>query len=280
MKTSLSIPQIKSIESKILNVARATGRSSMETRILFLLERATARMLLDQVLQQHLIFKGGYVALRVYKSPRFTSDIDAVIKGFSPEEAVQRIKVSIDKDIGDGAWFTWEGEDSLQTQGEYGGRRLRFRAGIGELPAKIKTALVVGIDIGIGDPVTPAANQVQTSYTIGEGSLSWQVYPIETMLAEKIHALIILGDNNSRSKDVYDIDLFWKHANIEDLRAALKATFTFRRADLPESFESRVRTIDTTTLKKGWANAILSLKERPRFEDVFESLILKMSTLD
>lgn len=280
MKNPLSAPEIKAIESKLLKVSRATGRSSMETRILFLLERAAARMLLDSLLQQHLIFKGGYVALRVYDSPRFTSDLDAVIKGLPPEEAIQRIRTALGSDLGDGAWFSWDREDTLQTQGEYGGRRLRFRAGIGDQPAKIKNALIVGVDLGIGDPVTPAAYQAQTFYTIGEGSLSWQVYPVETMLAEKIHALVMLGDKNSRSKDVYDIDLFWQKAKIDDLRSALKATFAFRKDDIPVSFGQRVREIDPTMLKKGWASAVLSLKGRPQFEDVLESLISKLSTLD
>lgn len=71
----------------------------MEARTLFLLERATARMLMDSMLQQHLIFKGGYVALRVYQSPRFTSDIDAIIKGIPPEDAIQRIKNSVNSTV-------------------------------------------------------------------------------------------------------------------------------------------------------------------------------------
>lgn len=279
MKTSLSIPQIKSIEAKILNISRATGRSSMETRTLFLLERAVARMLLDSLLQDHLIFKGGYVALRIYQSPRFTSDIDAVIKGLPSEEAIQRIKNAIDRDMGDGAWFVWEGEDTLQTQGEYGGRRLTFRAGIGEIPTKLKNALIVNIDLGIGDPVTPGPFKAETTCTLGEGSLSWQVYPIETMLAEKIHALIVLGDNNSRSKDVYDIDLFWSQANINSLRLALEATFNFRGDSIPQSFADTIRSIDTTLLKKGWVTATLSLKERPKFESVMESLLEKIGQI-
>lgn len=279
MKTSLSTPQIKSIEAKILNISRATGRSSMETRTLFLLERAVARMLLDTWLQNHLVFKGGYVALRIYQSPRFTSDIDAVIEGLPSEEAIQRIKGAVDRDMGDGAWFVWEGEDTLQTQGEYGGRRLTFRAGIGEMPSKIKNALIVNIDLGIGDPVTPGPFKTETTCTLGEGSLSWQVYPIETMLAEKIHALVVLGDTNSRSKDVYDIDLFWPQANIDNLRLALKATFKFRGDSVPQSFADTIRSIDTTLLKKGWVTATLSLKERPKFESVMESLVEKIGQI-
>ncbi|HET9240375.1 MAG TPA: nucleotidyl transferase AbiEii/AbiGii toxin family protein [Oligoflexus sp.] len=279
MKTSLSTPQIKSIEAKILNISRTTGRSSMETRTLFLLERAVARILLDSLLQDHLVFKGGYVALRIYQSTRFTSDIDAVIKGLSPEEAIQRIKNAVDHDMGDGAWFVWEGEDTLQTQGEYGGRRLTFRAGIGDIPAKLKNALIVNIDLGIGDPVTPGPFKTETTCTLGEGSLSWQVYPIETMLAEKIHALVVLGDNNSRSKDVYDIDLFWPQANIENLRLALEATFNFRGDRVPKSFADTIRSIDTTLLKRGWVTATLSLKERPKFESVMESLLEKIGQI-
>ncbi|MBI3901121.1 MAG: nucleotidyl transferase AbiEii/AbiGii toxin family protein, partial [Chlamydiia bacterium] len=38
--------------------------------------------------------------------------------------------------------------------------------------------------------------------------LSWSIYPIETIIAEKLHALINRGHLNSRSKDVFDLVAF------------------------------------------------------------------------
>ncbi len=64
--TNLSEAQIRAIDSKIKKIALEQGRGAMEMRTLFLLERATARLVLDTKLGEHLIFKGGYVALRVY----------------------------------------------------------------------------------------------------------------------------------------------------------------------------------------------------------------------
>jgi len=51
----------------------------------------------------------------------------------------------------------------------------------------------------VGDPVTPGPQKEQTpSLPSGNDEISWSVYPIETICAEKLHALISSGDENSR----------------------------------------------------------------------------------
>jgi hypothetical protein len=119
---------------------------------------------------------------------------------------------------------------------------------------------LIHIDLGIGDPVTPAPRLISTSFTIGEGSLTWQVYPVETILAEKLHAMVILGDRNSRAKDVYDVQLFLPQANPTMLREAIKATFTFRGDQLPATIWEALASIDTSVLKRGWATAVATTK--------------------
>ena len=279
MKIKQSDAQIRAIESKIKKIAIDQGRSPMEARTLFLLERAAARMVLDPELYEHLIFKGGYVALRVYQSPRFTSDIDALIQGLPIDEAIRRIRAALDEDIRDGAWFSWMGQETLKTQGAYGGIRLDFRAGVGDPPSVMKKAQRINIDLGIGDPVTPGPRRVETGFEIGEGALSWQVYPIETILAEKLHALITLGSRNSRSKDVYDIDLFWRGVDIHSLRNALEKTFAHRNDPLPTSIAEKLKEIDSRVLKRGWDSAIASIKNAPTFESTFNSLLKKSELL-
>lgn len=79
--TKFTPDQIRSLQAKIDALAKKEGRSSMQTLTLFLLERATARLLADLFLHKNITFKGGYVGLRVYSSPRFTTDLDAVLSG-------------------------------------------------------------------------------------------------------------------------------------------------------------------------------------------------------
>ena len=52
--------------------------------------------------------------------------------------------------------------------------------------------------MGFGDPVFPGPqNLVMTSILKGVEEVSWSVYPVETIVAEKLHALIDLGEINS-----------------------------------------------------------------------------------
>lgn len=167
------------------------------------------------------------------------------------EDAVSRVKRALSVEMNDGAWFIWEKDEILKAQTEYGGIGLKFRCGIGEAPARLNRALQIGVDLGIGDPVTPDAILATTPYSIGDGSIFWKVYPIETMIAEKLHALVTLGDRNSRSKDIYDMNLFLPRANTELLKKAVKATFDFRSTAYPVALIETIRGLDHTVLRRG-----------------------------
>ncbi|WP_141735511.1 nucleotidyl transferase AbiEii/AbiGii toxin family protein [Oligoflexus tunisiensis] len=273
--TNLLPAQIKSIEARLLNIAKGHGRSPMDQRILFLLERTLARLVLDPDLHKGLIFKGGFVGMRVYGSERFTTDIDAALSGISSERAIEKIKRAMLGDLADGAWFHFERQEETDAQGDYGGLSLKFRGGLGEPPSKIEKALRIGIDIGIGDPVTPSPIQKQIPQSIGEGTISWSVYPVETMIAEKLHALLFLGSRNSRSKDIYDMNLFWNKADPLALRQAIERTFAYREFPVPQSISEAISKIDMTILKRGWASAIASVSETVDFDEILASLIQK-----
>jgi hypothetical protein len=62
----------------------------------------------------------------------------------------------------------------------------------------------------------------------GLEEISWSVYPIETICAEKIHAMISHGDENSRSKDVHDLAVFLPKVDGPILKEAIKRCFEYR----------------------------------------------------
>ena len=64
--------QAKSIRQKLSNLSQKQGISYQYIATSFLLERLVARIVSDSQLYEALIFKGGYVALRIYKSKRYT----------------------------------------------------------------------------------------------------------------------------------------------------------------------------------------------------------------
>lgn len=248
MKTTKSIAQSTTV--KLSQLAKNQGKPFDKLLTIFLLERAIVRMMTDTKLHDHLIFKGGYVSVRVYDSPRFTIDIDTILRGLSQEEAIEKIKIAMAQPSADATWFQFEKEVNLVMQNEYGGRRLIYRGGLGEMPAQLNRAQIIDIDIGTNDPVTPAPISIQSPTLLDSGSISWQVYPVETILAEKIHALVSKGSANSRAKDVFDIGLLLPKASPVTLQKAIQATFSYRGDPPPADIGSFLTSIDLTLLKK------------------------------
>ena len=60
-------------------------------------------------------------------------------------------------------------------------------------------------------------------------------YPPETVVAEKVEAMVTLGVINSRMKDFYDVWLITRRLDLEGsiLQQAIQATFHRRRTSLP-----------------------------------------------
>jgi hypothetical protein len=103
--------------------------------------------------------------------------------------------------------------------------------------------------------------------------ISWSVYPIETMIAEKLHALVSRRDFNSRSKDILDLSNFLPKADIQTLRSALQKTFQYRSTEVPKDLAGTLKEIDLTILEKGWANATASVANPPKFRESFEFIL-------
>jgi len=120
----------------------------------------------------------------------------------------------------------------------YGGVRVRFSALLG------KVRIPVQIDVGFGDAVTSEARVDYWKPILEFPPVRLRVYGPENVIAEKLHAAIILGTGNSRMKDFFD--LLWLSRNQTfagiRLQGAVQATFRQRATllppGLPEAFTS------------------------------------------
>jgi hypothetical protein len=80
----------------------------------------------------------------------------------------------------------------------------------------LKRAQVVHFDVGIGNPITLGPKIIETPLLLlPQEHIRWSVYPVEMIIAEKLHALIAHGDINSRSKDIYDLANFLPKATLK-----------------------------------------------------------------
>lgn len=271
--------QAKSISAKLSKISQSTGINYQSISTTFLLERLLARLVADGTLAKSLVFKGGYVGLRVYSSNRYTVDLDALlIKADIPSILKQTAK-AIETDTGDGAWFAFESQIDLKTQGEYGGVRQVYRSGIGERPKDIKRAQIINFDLGVGDPVTPDPVNAKIDALVGDEKLSWLVYPIETIIAEKLQTLIVRGNDNSRAKDVFDLHHYLPKADGKIFIEAVKNCFEFRETPMPENITKVLSNMDRTMLERGWKTATASLKSPPTFKVAFDSILKELDRL-
>jgi hypothetical protein len=118
--------------------------------------------------------------------------------------------------------------DCIAEDADYEGVRVSFTADLAG--AKIR----IQIDIGFGDAVTlpPVENNYPT--LLGSPAPRLLTYPRETVVAEKLEAMVKLGIANSRMKDFYDMDVLSRTFSFggKSLREAIHNTFERRGTEL------------------------------------------------
>jgi hypothetical protein len=113
---------------------------------------------------------------------------------------------------------------------EYGGVRVRTQATIAGARIPIQ------VDVGFGDAITPGPIEIVYPALLDAPAAHLRAYPIETVVAEKFHALAVRGITNSRLKDYYDLWLIADTFELDraPLAAAVRQTFERRETALPQ----------------------------------------------
>jgi predicted nucleotidyltransferase component of viral defense system len=120
--------------------------------------------------------------------------------------------------------------EPIREEDAYGGRRVTVRGLLGA------ARLTVQVDIGAGDAVTPEPQWLEYPSLLDLPRARLRAYPRETVLAEKLHAMVLLGMRNSRMKDYFDVHALLREDAMDRsaLASAIKATFARRRTALPD----------------------------------------------
>ena len=266
----------KSIRARLLNVAKQEEVSYQTILTRYFQERLLYRISQTRY-RENFYLKGGAL---MYAYERFaarpTLDIDFLgthirSDGKRIAEAFREICAVDCKE--DGVLFAC---DKIVTQNitefkDYHGVRLN-------IPVAMDTiAQVLTMDIGFGDIVTP--HPVSLDYPLlleGLPEASILAYSTETVIAEKMHAIIDLADQSSRMKDYYDIYHLLTSFQYDTtiLQDAINRTFEnrhtpynadtmFFREDFPSLPQMQVRW--TAFLRKATINGALSFYEVTRW---------------
>lgn len=222
-----------SVRARLLNVAKAQGLDFNQVLVRFALERILYRLSQSEH-ADHFLLKGALLFTLWYDMPhRTTRDADLLGFGASDLESVtQTFRDIASVAVDDGIVFdpASVAAEEIRKDAGYAGARIFIS---GELArARCKTQ----IDIGFGDAVTPGP--VDATYPVLLADLPaprLRTYPVYTVVAEKLHAIALLGMTNSRLKDYLDLSVLLDREALDtDLLAqAIKATFERRGMAVP-----------------------------------------------
>ena len=107
------------------------------------------------------------------------------------------------------------------------------------IPVKMDTiAQVLTMDIGFGDVITPSPIDLDYPVLLEHlPSANILAYSLETVIAEKMHAIVDLADQSSRMKDYYDLYKILQNEKYNPiiLQEAIKHTFENRHSPYNEN---------------------------------------------
>lgn len=224
----------KSIKQRLLNKALKEHIEFMKVLVRYLHERLLYRISVSPY-RTHFLLKGSSLvfAYDMFLA-RPTVDIDLLGENVSRDEANLR---SIFEDLcavacpEDGVSFDRESIhlEPIALEKKYPGSCLSITA---HLDTIVQT---ISIDIGFGDVVTPYPLELEYPLILeGLPQANLYAYSLETLIAEKFHAMIDRDSDNSRMKDFFDVYYILANHQIDKilLKEAVFNTF-LNRGTLP-----------------------------------------------
>jgi hypothetical protein len=222
-----------SVRARLLNIAKAEKTDFNQVLVRYALERFLYR-LSKSAHANNFLLKGAMLFNLWYDMPhRPTRDADLL--GFGPsdlESIGQTFRDIVSLVVDDGIVFDPASVvvEEIRKSAGYAGARIIISAELAR--ARCKTQ----IDVGFGDAVTPGPVDAVYPVLIADFPAPLlRTYPVYTVVAEKLHAIEILGMTNSRLKDYLDLSVLLDREDLNPttLASAIAATFARRGTVLP-----------------------------------------------
>ncbi len=221
-----------SFRARLLNLARERKEDFQFVLSRWMIERFLFRLGVSPH-KDSFVLKGAMLfAAWTGMVYRPTRDLDLLGYG-SPE--VDRLITAIREvcaiDSADGLLFEPSRIEGarIKEDAEYEGVRDR-------IPASLDGARqLLQIDVGFGDAVEPPPTELTFPVLLPADAPRIRAYPPESVVAEKLQAIVQLGIANSRMKDFYDIYTIAEHLSFDlpVLARSVRVTFERRRTPVP-----------------------------------------------
>ena len=222
-----------SVRQRLLNLAKARRDEFDLVLARYALERLLYRLSVSPHRERFLLKGALLFAVWGVDDHRPTRDADLLGSGNSdPAALVAVFREVCAVECEDGIAFDADSvaAASIAEDKVYPGVRVTLRA---ELSG---ARIPVQIDVGFGDAVTPGPEPVDYPVLLDAPVPRLRAYPVATVVAEKFHSITVLGPDNSRMKDFYDLSVIASRFEVEPalLAKAIAATFERRKTALPD----------------------------------------------
>lgn len=191
----------KSIRMRLLNLAKEEKQEYMKVLVRYLHERLLFRIS-SSPYKRHFLLKGSSLlfALDRFKA-RPTIDIDLLGERISNDK--DNLKVVFEKICSiecedDGVFFDASSLElePIAIDKKYPGTCVKIEAHLDTIVQQ------VSVDIGFGDVVTPYPLPLDYPLLLSDvPAVELYAYSLETLIAEKFHAMVDRDESNSRMKD-------------------------------------------------------------------------------
>jgi len=223
-----------SVAARLLNRAKQTGDDYQTLLTSYCLERFLYRLGVSDR-RDRFVLKGAMLLRLWSERPyRATLDLDLLRRGDGAFDAIREdLRVIVATPVPQDA-VDFDGErmriEAIRAEDEYAGTRATLPARSG------KARLMLQIDMGLGDTVWPTPQTCAYPTLLDFPAPELLAYPREAVVAEKLEAMVVLGDRNSRIKDFFDLHHLASRFEFDraTLAEAVRRTFERRRTPISE----------------------------------------------
>lgn len=226
----------RSVQTRLAQHARSIGTDPNLVLTRYAIERFLYRLSISPHVDR-FVLKGALLMLAwLGDTLRPTRDADLLGFGDLSDEALGQIftdvcKVHVEPDAMVYLVDTVRVEP-IRAEDAYGGRRVTLAATLGAARLRVQ------VDVGIGDAVVPSATWLDYPSLLDLPRPRLRAYCAETVIAEKLHAIVALGSRNSRMKDYFDLQALAREGtlNASAVAEAIAATFERRKTQVPDTW--------------------------------------------
>ena len=224
-----------SVRQRLLNLSKARGEDFNLTLTRYGTERLLYRLSKSDYAGQFVLKGAMLFSLWTGRLQRPTRDLDLLGYGASSQEALTRTFRDISQIDATPDGLTFHPDSVKVTEiregQRYRGQRVHLMATLGNARIHLQ------VDVGFGDVITPPAREVDFPSMLGFPSARLRAYSKETVIAEKLEAMAVLGIANSRMKDFYDVWMMSREFPFDGrmLARAIGATFRHHAVELPRT---------------------------------------------